>query len=150
MNNAYDKIAAELKEFVQHYNMIYSKNALLWFYCRSCKYSYSFLYRVIILYVCNKRQKNTLYATKVIQHYEFSLLRNEFLIKPLIVKLSMIIYVCIWFQVMWLFREVSSPYLFVLAQIDPDIKWRAHSFRLKFGGIAELREQVYSISLYHM
>ena len=43
---------------------------------------------------------------------------------------------------MWLFREVSSPYLFVLAQIDPDIKWRAHSFRLKFGGIAELREQV--------
>jgi len=46
------------------------------------------------------------------------------------------------FLVMWLFREVSSPYLFVLAQIDPDIKWRAHSFRLKFGGIAELREQV--------
>ena len=44
---------------------------------------------------------------------------------------------------MWLFREVSSPYLFVLAQIDPDIKWRAHSFRLKFGGIAELREQVH-------
>ena len=43
---------------------------------------------------------------------------------------------------MWLFREVSSPYLFILAQIDPDIKWRAHSFRLKFGGIAELREQV--------
>ena len=43
---------------------------------------------------------------------------------------------------MWLFREVSSPYLFVLAQIDPDIKWRSHSFRLKFGGTAELKKQV--------
>jgi hypothetical protein len=43
---------------------------------------------------------------------------------------------------MWLFREVSSPYLFILAQIDPDIKWRSHSFRVKFGGIAELKEQV--------
>ena len=37
------------------------------------------MYRVIILYVCNKRQKNTLYATKVIQHYEFSLVCNKFL-----------------------------------------------------------------------
>ena len=44
---------------------------------------------------------------------------------------------------MWLFREVSSPYLFVLAQIDPDIKWRSHSFRLKFGGTAELKKQVF-------
>ena len=43
---------------------------------------------------------------------------------------------------MWLFREVSSPYLFVLAQIDPDIKWRSHSFRLKFGGTAELKKRV--------
>ena len=43
---------------------------------------------------------------------------------------------------MWLFREVSSPYLFVLAQIDPDIQWRSHSFRLKFGGTAELKKQV--------
>jgi len=46
------------------------------------------------------------------------------------------------FLVMWLFREISSPYMFVSAQINPDIKWRNKSFRVKFGGIAELKEQV--------
>ena len=45
-------------------------------------------------------------------------------------------------QVMWLFREISSPYLFLTAQFSPDIKWRSKSFRVKFGGIAELKEQV--------
>lgn len=41
------------------------------------------------------------------------------------------------FLVMWVFREVSAPYLFLVAVLSPDIRWRTKDFRLRWGGIAE-------------
>ncbi|PSN47867.1 Ceramide glucosyltransferase [Blattella germanica] len=41
------------------------------------------------------------------------------------------------FVIGWLFRECSSPYLFLHALWDPAIRWRARTYRLKWGGIAE-------------
>ncbi|XP_063219452.1 ceramide glucosyltransferase-like isoform X2 [Bacillus rossius redtenbacheri] len=41
------------------------------------------------------------------------------------------------FVVGWLFREISSPYLFLLALWNPAIKWRARTYRLQWGGVAE-------------
>jgi hypothetical protein len=38
---------------------------------------------------------------------------------------------------MWLFRELSAPYLFFLAQLNPSIKWRSSYFRLRWGGLVE-------------
>ena len=47
------------------------------------------------------------------------------------------------FQVMWLFREVSAPYLFFLAQLNPVIHWRSKFFKLRWGGLVEpLSEKV--------
>jgi hypothetical protein len=42
---------------------------------------------------------------------------------------------------MWLFREVSAPYLFVIAQINPAIRWRSKDFRLRWGGLVEAIEE---------
>jgi ceramide glucosyltransferase len=44
------------------------------------------------------------------------------------------------FLVMWLYREVSAPYLFVVAQINPAIQWRSKDFRLRWGGLVEAIE----------
>ncbi|XP_066993687.2 ceramide glucosyltransferase [Anabrus simplex] len=41
------------------------------------------------------------------------------------------------FVVGWLFRECSSPYLFLHALWDPAIRWRGRTYKLKWGGIAE-------------
>ena len=41
------------------------------------------------------------------------------------------------FQMMWIYREISAPVLFVLAQMEPDIRWRTKYFRLKWGGLVE-------------
>ncbi|KAL1140206.1 hypothetical protein AAG570_000138 [Ranatra chinensis] len=41
------------------------------------------------------------------------------------------------FVIGWLFREVSSPYLFLNALWNPTIRWRSRMYRLKWGGIAE-------------
>ncbi|CAH2003523.1 unnamed protein product [Acanthoscelides obtectus] len=41
------------------------------------------------------------------------------------------------FIIGWLFRECSGPYLFLLAVLDPTIKWRNRVFRLSWGGIAQ-------------
>lgn len=38
---------------------------------------------------------------------------------------------------MWMYREISAPILFFVAQIEPDIRWRAKSFRLKWGGLVD-------------
>ena len=47
------------------------------------------------------------------------------------------------FLVMWLFREVSAPYLFFLAQLNPVIHWRSKFFKLRWGGLVEpLSEKV--------
>ena len=40
-------------------------------------------------------------------------------------------------QVTWLFREVSSPYLLLAAHLNPTIRWKARSFRLRWGGKAD-------------
>ncbi|KDR09706.1 hypothetical protein L798_15636, partial [Zootermopsis nevadensis] len=37
----------------------------------------------------------------------------------------------------WLFRECSSPYLFLHALWDPAIRWRTRTYKLKWGGVAE-------------
>jgi len=37
----------------------------------------------------------------------------------------------------WLFRECSSPYLYLHALWDPAIRWRERTYRLKWGGVAE-------------
>ena len=42
---------------------------------------------------------------------------------------------------MWVYREVSAPVLFLLAQIEPDIRWRTKYFRLKWGGLVEPLEK---------
>ena len=42
---------------------------------------------------------------------------------------------------MWIYREVSAPVLFLLAQIEPDIRWRTKYFRLKWGGLVEPLEK---------
>ena len=39
---------------------------------------------------------------------------------------------------MWLFRELSAPYLFLAAQWNPHIRWRTNEFRLLWGGLAEV------------
>lgn len=41
------------------------------------------------------------------------------------------------FVVGWLFRELSSPYIFLQALWDPAIRWRGRTFKLRWGGIAE-------------
>ena len=38
---------------------------------------------------------------------------------------------------MWLFRECGAPYLFLHAILNPDVRWRAGQFRLRWGGKAE-------------
>ena len=46
------------------------------------------------------------------------------------------------FLVIWVFRELTLPYLYVTSFISPDIKWGSKRFRLKFGGLAEVLEEV--------
>ena len=46
------------------------------------------------------------------------------------------------FLVMWMYREITAPYLYANAIAHPEIKWRTNSFRIKFGGIAEITRQV--------
>ncbi|CAH1153561.1 unnamed protein product [Phaedon cochleariae] len=41
------------------------------------------------------------------------------------------------FIIGWLFRECSGPYLFLLAVVHPEIRWRNRIFRLTWGGIAQ-------------
>lgn len=41
------------------------------------------------------------------------------------------------FVVGWLFRECSSPYLFLHALWDPAIKWRSRIYKLAWGGLAQ-------------
>jgi ceramide glucosyltransferase len=41
------------------------------------------------------------------------------------------------FVIGWLFRELSGPYLFVNAVLDPPIKWRNRIFKLAWGGVAQ-------------
>jgi len=41
------------------------------------------------------------------------------------------------FLLMWIYREISAPVLFIWAQIEPDIRWRNNYFRLKWGGLVE-------------
>ena len=43
----------------------------------------------------------------------------------------------IMLQVMWMFREVGAPYLFLHALLNPAIRWRTLEFKLKWGGKAE-------------
>ena len=43
---------------------------------------------------------------------------------------------------MWLFREVSSPCIFLEANYNPAIRWRSKRFRLKWGGIAETETEI--------
>ena len=45
------------------------------------------------------------------------------------------------FQITWLFRELSSPYVFVSAQWNPAVRWRTREFRLRWGGVAEAVEK---------
>lgn len=47
------------------------------------------------------------------------------------------------FVVAWMFRECSSPYLFLHALWDPTIRWRSRVFKLAWGGIArELKSRI--------
>jgi len=39
---------------------------------------------------------------------------------------------------MWLFREVSAPYLFFLAQLNPVIQWRSKFFKLRSRDLIKL------------
>nr|CAD7198902.1 unnamed protein product [Timema douglasi] len=41
------------------------------------------------------------------------------------------------FVVGWLFRECSSLYLFLVALWNPSIRWRARTYKLRWGGVAE-------------
>jgi len=41
------------------------------------------------------------------------------------------------FVVAWVFRETTALLVFFKALLDPDIKWRTGTYRLKWGGIAE-------------
>ena len=41
------------------------------------------------------------------------------------------------FLLMWTYREISAPVLFIWAQIKSDIQWRSNYFRLKWGGLVE-------------
>lgn len=41
------------------------------------------------------------------------------------------------FLVMWVYREISAPLLFFVAQFETDIRWRTKYFKLKWGGLAE-------------
>ena len=51
--------------------------------------------------------------------------------------LSLKKYIFFSFQLMWIYREISAPVLFIWAQIEPDIRWRNNYFRLKWGGLVE-------------
>jgi hypothetical protein len=44
-------------------------------------------------------------------------------------------------QATWVYREVSAPYLFLVALFHPAIRWRAGEFRLKWGGVVEISEK---------
>jgi len=41
------------------------------------------------------------------------------------------------FLVMWIYREISAPVIFVTALLEPNIRWRTKYFRLKWGGLVE-------------
>eukprot|EP00096_Caligus_rogercresseyi_P011465 TRINITY_DN4509_c0_g1_i1.p1 TRINITY_DN4509_c0_g1~~TRINITY_DN4509_c0_g1_i1.p1 ORF type:complete len:407 (-),score=30.66 TRINITY_DN4509_c0_g1_i1:383-1603(-) len=41
------------------------------------------------------------------------------------------------FLLMWAYREVSAPWLFLSAQLNPGIKWRDKYYKLRWGGLAE-------------
>ncbi|XP_050497266.1 ceramide glucosyltransferase-B [Diabrotica virgifera virgifera] len=41
------------------------------------------------------------------------------------------------FIIGWLFRELSGPYLFLVALCHPEIKWRNRVFKLTWGGMAQ-------------
>ncbi|CAH0561897.1 unnamed protein product [Brassicogethes aeneus] len=41
------------------------------------------------------------------------------------------------FIIGWLFRECSGPYLFLLAFMNPAIRWRNRMFKLAWGGLAQ-------------
>ena len=40
------------------------------------------------------------------------------------------------FLVMWLFREVSAPYIMIHSVCNPSIRWRNFRYRLQWGGVA--------------
>ena len=44
------------------------------------------------------------------------------------------------FFVVWVYRELTVPYLYVISFITPEIKWGSKRFRLRLGGIVELCE----------
>ena len=44
------------------------------------------------------------------------------------------------FFVVWVYRELTVPYLYVMSLLSPDIKWGTRRFRLKLGGTVELCE----------
>ena len=46
------------------------------------------------------------------------------------------------FLVIWVYRELTVPYLYVTSFLSPDIKWGSKRFRLKFGGVAEVLKEV--------
>nr|CAD7571618.1 unnamed protein product [Timema californicum] len=56
------------------------------------------------------------------------------------------------FVVGWLFRECSSLYLFLVALWNPSIRWRARTYKLRWGGVAEemkpKKATVYSVSTF--
>lgn len=41
------------------------------------------------------------------------------------------------FLIGWFLREISAPFLFLNALIQPEIRWRAGVYRLKWGGVVE-------------
>ncbi|XP_040578704.1 ceramide glucosyltransferase [Lepeophtheirus salmonis] len=41
------------------------------------------------------------------------------------------------FLLVWVYREISAPCLFIAAQLNPWIKWRDKYFKLRWGGVAE-------------
>ena len=45
------------------------------------------------------------------------------------------------FFVIWVYRELTVPYLYLISIIEPDIKWGSKRFRLRFGGTAKLCEE---------
>ena len=46
------------------------------------------------------------------------------------------------FIVIWMFRELTVPYLYILSFLNKEIKWGSKRFRLKFGGEAELCDEI--------
>ena len=45
------------------------------------------------------------------------------------------------FLVIWVYRELTVPYLYITSFLSPDIKWGSKRFRLKFGGVAEVLKE---------